>query len=144
MISMVPDPPADYDPPHGGGAVRVQGERGHRFWTARYAIRVDANRPGIYRWLITLESRMIANASRRPSQRNGRICASVLPGNRSNSAGGVPLGPPAGAARSSLQAAARMTWQADATRQPCVRAATEGVKGHTGRPLGLPVWLSRH
>jgi hypothetical protein len=25
---MAPDPPADYDPRHGGGAVRVQGERG--------------------------------------------------------------------------------------------------------------------
>ena len=31
---------------------------GHRFWTARYgryAIRIDPNRPGIYRWLIALE-----------------------------------------------------------------------------------------
>jgi hypothetical protein len=35
---------------------------GHRFWTARYgryAIRIDANRPGIYRWLITLEGRTV-------------------------------------------------------------------------------------
>jgi hypothetical protein len=35
---------------------------GHRFWTARYgryAIRIDANRPGVYRWLITLEGRSI-------------------------------------------------------------------------------------
>jgi len=33
---------------------------GHRFWTARYgryAIRIDATRPGVYGWLITLESR---------------------------------------------------------------------------------------
>jgi hypothetical protein len=31
---------------------------GHRFWTARYgrsAIRIDANRPGLDRWGITLE-----------------------------------------------------------------------------------------
>jgi hypothetical protein len=37
---------------------------GHRFWTARYggyAIRIDANRPGIYRWLITLEGRRVRN-----------------------------------------------------------------------------------
>jgi hypothetical protein len=29
---------------------------GHRFWTARYgryAIRIDANRPGVYPWLIS-------------------------------------------------------------------------------------------
>ncbi len=35
---------------------------GHRFWTARYgryAIRIDANRPGLYRWVITLEGRSI-------------------------------------------------------------------------------------
>jgi hypothetical protein len=37
---------------------------GHRFWTARhgrYAIRMDANRPGVYRWLITLEGRTVRN-----------------------------------------------------------------------------------
>ncbi len=31
---------------------------GHKFWVARYgryAIRIDANRPGVYPWLITLE-----------------------------------------------------------------------------------------
>ena len=31
---------------------------GRRFWTARYgryAIRIDAKRPGVYPWLITLE-----------------------------------------------------------------------------------------
>jgi hypothetical protein len=35
---------------------------GRRFWTARYgryAIRIDANRPGVYRWLITLERRTV-------------------------------------------------------------------------------------
>jgi hypothetical protein len=29
---------------------------GHRFWTARYgryAIRIDASRPGVFKWLIT-------------------------------------------------------------------------------------------
>jgi hypothetical protein len=37
-------------------------DSGHRFWTARYgryAIRIDANRPGLYRWVITLEGRSI-------------------------------------------------------------------------------------
>jgi hypothetical protein len=35
---------------------------GHRFWTARhgrYAIRMDANRPGVYRWLVTLEGHTV-------------------------------------------------------------------------------------
>jgi hypothetical protein len=38
---------------------------GHRFWTARhgrYAIRMDANRPGVYRWLITLDGRTVRSA----------------------------------------------------------------------------------
>jgi hypothetical protein len=33
-------------------------DAGHKFWVAhssRYVIRIDANRPGVYRWLITLE-----------------------------------------------------------------------------------------
>jgi hypothetical protein len=37
-------------------------DSGHRFWTARhgrYAIRIDANRPGLDRWVITLEGRSI-------------------------------------------------------------------------------------
>ena len=39
---------------------------GHRFWTARYgryAVRIDANRPGIYRWIVTMEGRTSATAS---------------------------------------------------------------------------------
>jgi hypothetical protein len=35
---------------------------GHRFWTARYghyAIRIDANQPGLYRWIITLDRRTV-------------------------------------------------------------------------------------
>jgi hypothetical protein len=47
---------------HGDGALREQGRRGHRFWTARYgrsAIRIDADRPGLDRWGITLEGRSI-------------------------------------------------------------------------------------
>jgi hypothetical protein len=35
---------------------------GRKFWTgrySRYAIRIDANRPGVYRWLITLEGRSV-------------------------------------------------------------------------------------
>jgi hypothetical protein len=37
---------------------------GPRFWTARYgryAIRIDANRPSICRWLITHKGRMVRN-----------------------------------------------------------------------------------
>jgi hypothetical protein len=37
---------------------------GHKFWTARYgryAIRIDASRPGIYKWLITLEGSTVRN-----------------------------------------------------------------------------------
>jgi hypothetical protein len=35
---------------------------GHRFWVARYgryAIRIDANRPGVYPWLISLEGQSV-------------------------------------------------------------------------------------
>ena len=35
---------------------------GHRFWVARYgryAVRIDASRPGVYAWLISLESRSV-------------------------------------------------------------------------------------
>jgi hypothetical protein len=35
---------------------------GRKFWSGRYggyAIRIDANRPGVYRWLITLEGRAV-------------------------------------------------------------------------------------
>jgi hypothetical protein len=37
-------------------------DAGHRSWTARYGryvIRIDANRSGVYRWLISLEGRSI-------------------------------------------------------------------------------------
>ena len=40
---------------------------GHRFWTARYgryAIRIDANRPGVYPWLISLEGRAVPQRRR--------------------------------------------------------------------------------
>ena len=33
-------------------------DAGHKFWTARYgryAVRIDANKPGLYRWVITLD-----------------------------------------------------------------------------------------
>jgi hypothetical protein len=33
-------------------------DAGHKFWTARYgryAVRIDANKPGLYRWMITLD-----------------------------------------------------------------------------------------
>jgi hypothetical protein len=35
---------------------------GHKFWVARYgryAIRIDASRPGVYPWLVTLEGRSV-------------------------------------------------------------------------------------
>jgi hypothetical protein len=35
---------------------------GRKFWTGRYgryAIRIDANRPGVYRWIITLDHRTV-------------------------------------------------------------------------------------
>jgi hypothetical protein len=35
---------------------------GRKFWTARYgryAIRIDASRPGVFKWLITLEGRSV-------------------------------------------------------------------------------------
>jgi hypothetical protein len=37
-------------------------DAGHKFWVAhcgRYVIRIDANRPGVYRWFITLEGRSV-------------------------------------------------------------------------------------
>jgi hypothetical protein len=37
-------------------------DAGHKFWVAhhgRYVIRIDANRPGVYRWLITLEGHSV-------------------------------------------------------------------------------------
>jgi len=33
-------------------------DAGHKFWTARYgryAVRIDANKAGLYRWMITLD-----------------------------------------------------------------------------------------
>jgi hypothetical protein len=41
-------------------------DAGHKFWTARYGryvIRIDANRPGVYRWLISLEGRSVRKGS---------------------------------------------------------------------------------
>jgi hypothetical protein len=54
--------PAGYDP--GMAAVQYESKEnaGRRFWTGRYgryAVRIDANRPGVYRWLITLEGRSV-------------------------------------------------------------------------------------
>jgi hypothetical protein len=48
------------------GVVKYESKEnaGHRFWMGRYgryAIRIDANRPGVYRWLITLEGHTIGN-----------------------------------------------------------------------------------
>lgn len=45
-------------------AVRYKAKEnaGHKFWVARhgrYAIRIDANRPGVYAWLVTLAGRSV-------------------------------------------------------------------------------------
>ena len=48
-----------YDQRHGQGDLWSKDTAGHKFWVARhgrYAIRIDANRPGVYRWLISLEA----------------------------------------------------------------------------------------
>ena len=40
-------------------------DAGHKFWTARYgryAIRIDAKQPGLYRWMITFDGRASARA----------------------------------------------------------------------------------
>jgi hypothetical protein len=44
---------------------REQGRRGRRFWTARYAIRIDAKRTGLSRWVITLVGRWIRRGTAR-------------------------------------------------------------------------------
>jgi hypothetical protein len=39
-------------------------DAGHKFWTARYgdyAIRIDANRPGIYKWPVSLKGSPVRN-----------------------------------------------------------------------------------
>jgi hypothetical protein len=39
---------------------------GRKFWTGRYgryAIRIDASRPGVFKWLITLEGRSVRKGS---------------------------------------------------------------------------------
>jgi hypothetical protein len=51
-----------YDLRHGQGDLREQGRSSHKFWVAhhgRYVIRIDANRPGVYRWPISLEGRSV-------------------------------------------------------------------------------------
>ena len=55
-----------YDPAMATVQYESKDDSGHRFWTARYgryAIRIDANRPGLYRWGITLEGRSIRRAA---------------------------------------------------------------------------------
>ena len=66
----VPDPRRQATIP---GMATVQYESkenmGRKFWTGRYgryAIRIDANRPGVYRWLITLEARSVRKGSPQP------------------------------------------------------------------------------
>jgi hypothetical protein len=52
---------------------------GHKFWVARYgryAIRIDANRPGVYRWIITLDRRMVRKGTV-PDRANADAAVSV-------------------------------------------------------------------
>lgn len=47
-------------------AVRYEAREnaGHKFWVARYgdyAIRIDANRPGVYKWLVSLKGSPVRN-----------------------------------------------------------------------------------
>jgi hypothetical protein len=58
-------PGRSYDP----AVARVQyvgkDDAGHRFWAARYgrcAIRIDANRPAPYRWIVSLEGCAVRKA----------------------------------------------------------------------------------
>ena len=64
---------------------RAEDDGGHRFWTARYgrsAIRIDANRPGLDRWGITLEGRSIGKGPAlgvtRPADAVSRVLAELL------------------------------------------------------------------
>jgi hypothetical protein len=44
--------------------MRAKDDAGHKFWVAhygRYVIRIDANRPGVYKWLISLEGSTVGN-----------------------------------------------------------------------------------
>jgi hypothetical protein len=61
--SPAPDPRRQATIP-GMATVQYESKQnaGRKFWTGhygRYAIRIDANRPGVYRWLITLEGRSV-------------------------------------------------------------------------------------
>jgi hypothetical protein len=61
-------------------------------------------------------------------------------GNRSRSAGGLPLGPPAGAARSNLEAG--RVGDLAGGNQVAVRSRSHGgVKGQAGEAFLAPRWL---
>ena len=56
-----------YDPTMAKVQYESKDDSGHRFWTARYgryAIRIDANRPGLSLGVITLEGRSIGKGLR--------------------------------------------------------------------------------
>jgi hypothetical protein len=47
---------------HGKVQYESKDDAGHKFWTARYgryAIRIDAKQPGLYRWMITFDGRAV-------------------------------------------------------------------------------------
>jgi hypothetical protein len=58
------DPPADDVLAMAVVQYESKENAGHRFWTARYgrcAIRIETNRPGTYRWLITYKGGTVRN-----------------------------------------------------------------------------------
>jgi hypothetical protein len=57
----------------------------HTFWVGRYgphSIRIDANRPGVYRWMITRDARSVASgvAADRDQAANDAAALNELPG----------------------------------------------------------------
>jgi hypothetical protein len=65
-------------------AARRNGE--HTFWVGRHgphAIRIDANRPGVYRWMITRDARSVASgvaADRDQAANDAAAALNELPG----------------------------------------------------------------
>jgi hypothetical protein len=58
----------------------------HIFWVGRHgphSIRIDANRPGVYRWMITRDARSVANwvaADRDQAANDAAAALNGLPG----------------------------------------------------------------
>jgi hypothetical protein len=55
----------------------------HRFWVGRHgphSIRIDANRPGVYRWMITRAARSVASGVAADRDRAANDAATALSG----------------------------------------------------------------